>query len=91
MPFLESPLQSHRLPVPSSSAIDYVTLGKLLDLSEPWFPIYKVMQMIVPALRAIVKVKRNNVHRSLRKLRIPRVPPLGTIMAHGRASNIGSF
>lgn len=83
-------LQSHSLPVPSSSATDYVTWGKLLDLSEPWFPI-KVVQMIVSALRAILKIKRNNEHRSLRKLRIPRVPLLGTIMAHGRASHIGSF
>lgn len=63
VPSLEFPLQSHGLPIHSGSATDKLcNLAKLLTLPEPLFSICKVTQVIVPALRALVRIKKNNVH-----------------------------
>lgn len=60
MPGLGSPLQSPGLPVHSGSATDKLcNLDKLLNLSESLFSICKVSKVIVSALRALVRIKKN--------------------------------
>lgn len=58
-------LESQSLPVHSSSATGSATLGKLLDLPVPWFPSCEVGANDISALRAVVRIKRNNVYSVL--------------------------